>query len=367
LSLGAARAGFEVRLAVDNDSHAYAGHRKNFPKTRHSNSDIRDLTGVELLHLAEISAGSVAGIIGGPPCQGFSRIGRRNVDDPRNSLFTKFFELVRDVRPSFYLAENVPGILDRAYSNVVDQALQQVKDYTHVEPFEVCASDYGAPTDRKRVLFIGYLPSAVDHLTQEDFCPPIDRPEVCVRDALLGLPTKIRDGWLSDADGWRLVKQRPTGDFWDRVFGSIPEGVGDPATLQKLRKQKRVSGCVATDHTKDTRIRFAELQIGNVDPVSRARRLDPFGFCPTIRAGTARDKGSYQAVRPIHPSEPRVITPREAARLQGFPDWFRFAPTKWHSFRQIGNSVSPIVAEQVLKVIRQRLTASDAQITQRAA
>ncbi|MFX7922723.1 DNA cytosine methyltransferase, partial [Acinetobacter baumannii] len=70
-------------------------------------------------------------------------------------------------------------------------------------------------------------------------------------------------------------------------------------------------------------------------------KLDKLGFCPTLRAGTGPERGSYQAVRPIHPTSPRVITPREASRLQGFPDWFQFHPTKWHSFRQIGNSVSP--------------------------
>lgn len=78
-------------------------------------------------------------------------------------------------------------------------------------------------------------------------------------------------------------------------------------------------------------------------------------FCPTLRAGTGPEKGSFQAVRPIHYDEPRVINSRKAARLQGFPDWFKLPPTIWHSFRQIGNSVSPIAAEAVLKVIYDHL------------
>ncbi|KAA1337570.1 DNA cytosine methyltransferase, partial [Escherichia coli] len=72
---------------------------------------------------------------------------------------------------------------------------------------------------------------------------------------------------------------------------------------------------------------------------------------PTLRAGTGADKGSHQAVRPLHPDSGRVITVREAARLQGFPDWFCFHPTKWHSFRMIGNSVSPIVSKAILSKI----------------
>ena len=95
--------------------------------------------------------------------------------------------------------------------------------------------------------------------------------------------------------------------------------------------------------------RFGILGYGEMDKISRASRLDPNNFCPTLRAGTGKDRGSFQSVRPIHYSAPRVIAPREAARLQGFPDWFLFHPTKWHSFRQIGNSVSPIVSEAILK------------------
>jgi site-specific DNA-cytosine methylase len=101
--------------------------------------------------------------------------------------------------------------------------------------------------------------------------------------------------------------------------------------------------------------RYEKLNFGEQDKISKSVRLKPDGYCPTLRAGTGSDKGSYQAVRPIHFKEPRVITPREAARLQGFPDWFVFHETKWHSFRQIGNSVSPIVAEAILKTIKDSL------------
>ena len=111
-------------------------------------------------------------------------------------------------------------------------------------------------------------------------------------------------------------------------------------------------GASETRHSKKVIERYSEIKQGETDRFSKSRRIDPDGFCPTLRAGTGRDKGSYQAVRPLHPTENRVITPREAARLQGFPDWFQFHPTKWHSFRQIGNSVSPILAEYILSVIK---------------
>lgn len=124
--------------------------------------------------------------------------------------------------------------------------------------------------------------------------------------------------------------------------------------IRRLHGENRVSGCVGTQHTDVVVERFKVLREGERDRPSRAVRLVRKGFCPTLRSGTGPERGSYQALRPVHPAEPRVITPREAARLQGFPDWFLFDPTKWHSFRQIGNSVSPILAEHVLSVMFSR-------------
>jgi DNA (cytosine-5)-methyltransferase 1 len=141
----------------------------------------------------------------------------------------------------------------------------------------------------------------------------------------------------------------------EKFYGEIPEGVGDPETIKKLVDQDLVSGCIFTNHTSDVEKRFAQVVQGKTDLVSRMPRLKKSGLCPTLRAGTGSDKGSYMALRPIHFSEPRVITPREAARLQGFPDWFRFHKTKWHAFRGIGNSVSPLVAEALFRVIRSKL------------
>ena len=139
------------------------------------------------------------------------------------------------------------------------------------------------------------------------------------------------------------------------MFGEIPHGVGDTSAIRQLTEFNRVSGCIGTKHTTVVTERFSALAEGTIDGPSRAVRLDRKGLCPTLRAGTGPERGSFQALRPIDPTEPRVITPREAARLQGFPDWFVFDPTKWHSFRQIGNSVSPVLAEAVLKVIGQRM------------
>ncbi|HFO4669401.1 TPA: DNA cytosine methyltransferase, partial [Escherichia coli] len=180
-----------------------------------------------------------------------------------------------------------------------------------------------------------------------DFFPKNIIEQTLVKDALYGLPRTIRKEWQTEEQGWRSVKMDKDGYYYERLWGHIPNGVGDAESIQNLKKGL-VSGFLGTAHSEEVLRRYRQLSFGETDKISRSQRLNPNGFCPTLRAGTGSDKGSYQAVRPIHPTQARVITPREAARLQGFPDWFRFHPTKWHSFRQIGNSVSPLVAEAML-------------------
>ena len=213
------------------------------------------------------------------------------------------------------------------------------------------ASEWGAATTRTRVFFIGYDPERCSELDADCFAPPVEAEDIRVGRALAGLPAQ-RSSWASEPESWRAVGSGDGGSFEFNLSGNVPDGVGDPGALQKFRSKKMVSGFLGTTHTPETISRFKTLAPGSVDPVSKGKRLTKSGYCPTLRAGTGPEKGSYQAVRPIHPTSPRVISPREAARLQGFPDWFQFHPTKWHSFRQIGNSVSPIVAEAVLKILK---------------
>ena len=352
LSLGAARAGFTVGGAVDTDPKTIDAHVTNFRETRHLNADLSTLNGETLLAKLELQDKDIVGIIGGPPCQGFSAIGLRCVDDVRNNLFVDLFRMVSEVEPAFFLAENVPGIMRPEHRVIRDKAFSYVSNiYSILEPICVSAQEYGAPTTRTRMFFIGYIPDRIAKLTQESFLPTVDVETVRVKDALKGLYSRVNPLWQKESDGWRISRQHGSGYYASRLHGHVPIGVGDPLALYRLKTECRSSGTLGTVHSKEVVDRYAALKLGGRDPVSKSQRLDPDGFCPTLRAGTGPEQGSYQAVRPIHPSMPRVITPREAARLQGFPDWFTFSPTKWHSFRQIGNSVSPIVAERLMSAI----------------
>lgn len=365
LSLGAARAGFVVGAAVEKDPYAIQTHRNNFPHSAHIQEDITSLDGKGILQRANIQQSDLIGIIGGPPCQGFSSIGHGDVNDSRNQLFIKFFEIVSDLQPAFFVAENVPGIMKDKYTQIRAEAFNYVANYTILPPIYVNASEYGAPTTRTRCFFIGFREcELIQPISVKDIegkkVP--DNHRTTVMQALEGLQADIRytptfksnkpllHSYYSDE------KHYQSEFFYEHVTSHIPINVGHESYVQEYQTKHIVDGCSPTKHSNTVRKRFSKLKYNEQDKISKAKRLDPNGYCPTLRAGTGPEKGSYQAVRPIHYKYNRVITPREAARLQGFPDWFKLPDTIWHSFRQIGNSVSPIAAEQILSAIFQKLT-----------
>lgn len=361
LTLGALRAGFDVALAVELDANAIKTHIANFPNSLHMQMDISSLSSEEILGALPYKKRSrVAGIVGGPPCQGFSNMGKGKADDPRNNLFVRFFEIVSALQPTFYVAENVPGILNEKYACIRREALGKVANYTVLEPLIVKACDLGAPTTRTRVFFIGVRDPVGGDVTSDSLIAQakLGVIKTTVEEALDGLPSQLccaEDGFIKLTERYRNDSSNQNPFFYLRTCGLIPEKAGFKEYLKK-HEEGLVNGCYPTRHTEAVINRFKALRQGETDTISRARRLELEGFCPTIRAGTGPDRGSFQAVRPIHPTEHRVITPREAARLQGFPDWFSMPNTIWHGFRQIGNSVSPIVAEKILGAINQKLT-----------
>ena len=351
-SLGAKRAGFDIAGSVEIDPKAISVYERNFPNTSPWQKDISSISATEILQTFDLQVGKIDGIIGGPPCQGFSHMGQNDSEDPRNKLFIRFFEIVNDAVPKFFLAENVPGILSPKNDKFIKQALSKVEDkYKILPPMKLVAKEFGVPTTRKRVFFFGYLEDQINSIESTEF-EAANAKLVCVKDALKGLRRKIDPLWLTEEDGWKKITKNVEGDFGSKLYSQIPDRVGDPEAITRLEEKSEVSGCLGTRHSKKVLDRYSKIKPGEIDHVSKSRRLNSKGFCPTLTAGTDSDKGSYQAVRPLHPTQNRVITPREAARLQGFPDWFQFHRTKWHSFRQIGNSVSPILAEHILSVIK---------------
>jgi DNA (cytosine-5)-methyltransferase 1 len=336
-SLGAHKAGFEVAAAYDLDPILTSSFKTNFDKTRLIPADIGILTADDV----RSQVGSrIQGVFGGPPCQGFSDIGRRDPEDPRRHLIAHFFRLVADLEPDFFIMENVRGLAYKDSRTVLDEALGQLGDrYRLMGPLILDAADFGAATRRRRLFVVGLHRDRGDPMSEADLAPFRKAPAT-VRHAIGDLASaraleRFEDGF----DRWKIGKLgRPS------LYAAplrAPDGI--------------FTGHRIVDHKPEVKARFAEVPQGGMDLVGRHPRLDWNGQCPTLRAGTGADKGSFQAVRPLHPSEPRVITVREAARLQGFPDVHRFHPTIWHSFRMIGNSVSPIIAEAIFRAISAKI------------
>ncbi len=338
-SLGAHSAGFDVAAAYDKDEILTSSYPVNFPKTKLFHRDVATLSGKEIL--ADVDD-EIAGIFGGPPCQGFSDIGRRSKSDPRRELLGHFFRIVAEVEPSFFVMENVRGLAYADARPVLDEALALVRPrYDILGPHIWDASDFGAATKRYRMFVIGI---------RKDLQAPIDRASIDARRR----PAATVKAAIADLSGARELPGCPSLPGYDR-WEICRKGPPSDYARSLRADDKAFTGHRPTEHTREVAKRFASIRPGQIDPIGRHPRLNWKGQCPTLRAGTGSDRGSYQSVRPIHPEENRVITVREAARLQGFPDSHLFHPTVWHSFRMIGNSVSPIIGTAIFKAIGSHL------------
>lgn len=352
--LGAELAGFHTLAAIDIEQTLQSAYSKNFPNTKVVNADISLMNEMQWTEI--LGGKSVDGVIGGPPCQGYSRMGHSDTSDPRRSLLRHFFRNINILKPKFFIMENVEGLMDEKNVYELKSAIKLVNaEYTVLEPIIIDASKYGAPTKRKRVIVIGYLPQYFDNISTSDFLPPVIE-SVTVKDAIFDLPSPLNSCNNQDENdfGWHFYPDTSElSKYAQKLRLPPPHYLGWKEAVSK-HSSGVVSGFLNTKHSVEVSNRYASTVPGSVDKISKSKRLAWDGLCPTLRAGTGSDKGSHQAVRPLHPEQGRVITVREAARLQGFPDWFVFHNTKWHSFRMIGNSVSPIVSEFILTKIKSK-------------
>lgn len=332
-SQGARQAGFEVAAAFDNDPVLTWGYSRNFP---HTQLVLADLTKVSGAAVTKIAGGEIGGVLGGPPCQGFSDMGRRDPADPRRRLLGHFFRIISETRPGFFVMENVRGLGYSSASEVLGAGIRMVEDgYNILGPSIWSAAEFGAATTRSRLFVVGIRKDWGEALSEDEVAEQ-KRNAATVRAAIADLDDAESVDEEDGLDVWRITRR------------------GRPFEYARVLRapDRRFTGHRVTVHSREVRERFESVPEGGFDDIGRHPRLAWLGQCPAIRAGTGADRGRYQAVRPIHPRLPRVITVREAARLQGFPDMHRFHPTLWHSFRMIGNSVSPIMANALFEAIK---------------
>lgn len=358
MSLGFKQAGFRIVGAFDKEERHVRTYKNNFPSTSAFCVDLRKETGQSLLSLAECRQ-EVDLVFGGPPCQGFSMAGKRDLSDERNLLIFDFIRLVRQIRPKYFVMENVQGLMLGGAIKLLDSFVHRahLAGYSIVKKVRALnAADFGVPQRRKRTFVIGYR-SDLTAPNYPEAAPIVDESGKAyfptVRDAIADLPViEDREG-LFTKDGF--VGALGQASHYGRIMrGEVKES--SDAFPRRKRNGEPLTGCLRTRHSEESIARFDSTQPGTSDPVSRFYRLDSDSVAPTIRAGTGSDRGSHMAPRPIHPEHPRCITVREAARIHSYPDWFEFDSTRWHAFRQIGNSVPPrlarFVGREILKVNR---------------
>ena len=364
LSLGFEQAGFDVAAAVEVDPVHCAVHKFNFPDTATIPHPIETLTGSDILEAARIDGRAVDCVFGGAPCQGFSLIGHRALDDPRNGLVRDFVRVVGEIEPRAFVFENVKGLTIGRHREFLDELIHEFSRIGYVVrvPWRVLnAAHFATPQNRERLILLGarkgdLLPDYPAPLTE------IPSPQ----QRIVGLPEgptcsdALRD--LPDVDEIEELitsDSTPIADFGEpSEYAALLRCLSDDAWHYGYAREWDpgvLTSSARTEHTAISRRRFRATEPGTVEPISRFFKLSEFGVSNTLRAGTDGARGAFTSPRPIHYLYDRCITVREMARLHGFPDWFRFNVTKWHGGRQIGNAVPPplarVIAGQVIHAL----------------
>lgn len=325
LHIGFERAGYQIKLCIDNDSLVERTHKRNFPNIPMINRDIRTISSDEIR--GYLDGNTLDVIIGGPPCQGFSTIGKRvssnpkvrAKQDPRNELVLTYAKLIRELRPKFIVMENVKGILTLQGGEYLKNVLQQLKDAGYDAQYRLInMADYGVPEIRERVIILGNR---------------------------VGLPVEFPKPDHSDNPDDNLL---PWENCWDVLKDLEP--LGDMPEFNH----------VALKHTPKNIDRYKLIPEGGRLPEdSLPPELYRKNFGNTFKR-LSRTRPALTMVPgndafPIHPTLNRSLTVREAARIQTFPDSIIFEGNRRQQGHQVGNAVPPMFSEKLAKHILQQI------------
>ncbi len=356
MSLGFEQAGFDVVAAVEYDCVHAAAHEFNFPHCAMIPRSVVGLSGAEIRDIAKIGSSRVDVVFGGPPCQGFSMMGQRVLDDPRNSLVRDFVRIVRELDANYFVFENVKGLTVGDHRRFLEELILEFRGigYNIRTPWKVLnAVTFGVPQDRERLILLG----AKRGLALPEYpAPRTSKPgyDLALDDSLQGPTCAEALGDIPDAEEFDTLLSRD----WVET-----NRWGDPSAYaaemrcltssawhfgyRRVWNSGTLTSSARSDHSEISRRRFRETCEGRVEPISRLFKLPAGGVANTLRAGSDAKRGAFTSPRPIHYRFARCVTVREMARLHGFPDWFRFHVTKWNGARQIGNAVPPPMARAI--------------------
>lgn len=328
LSLGFEEAGFNVLLGIDIWEDALKTYAYNHKNSKTLCADMSALRGEDVKKT--IGNNQVDVIIGGPPCQGFSIAGKRIVDDERNKLYKGFVRMVEYFKPRAFVMENVPNILSIGGGEVKNAIIEDFKSLGyHVETRVLIASDYGVPQNRKRAVFVGLkngifdfgIPTISEKVTTEAALS--DLPEGSVENGAK-YPFEISSGYQKNmrANSTCVFNHEVTvhNEQTVKIISLVPDGGNYKDLPKELQGTRKV-------HIAWTRLNSQRPSI-------------------TIDTGHRHH---------FHYKWNRVPTVRESARLQSFPDEFRFLCSKTSQYKQVGNAVPPLMAKAIAEHLKKQL------------
>ena len=328
LSLGFEKAGFEPILAVDFWGPAIDAFNLN---RTNKVGIVKDITTIDEKFMMNYNAKNLSGLVGGPPCQGFSMAGRRILDDDRNKLYRDYFRILKMLNPKFFVMENVVGMLNIANGAIKDDIFERADCLGYKVFLQImCASDYGVPQNRNRAIFVGIKKSIVGERTFE-FPKPVDYTVNCF-EALSDLPN------LDKGEDNTCYTSKPQTKYQEEMRINSKIVQNHQQTRHDAKTVFAISHVPEGGGMKD----LPEEIKGNRKYSSLLRRMDRSKASQTIDTGHR----TY-----FHYKENRIISVREAARLQSFPDDFVFCGSKQNQYKQVGNAVPPKMAYALAKAI----------------
>lgn len=326
LSLGFEKAGFNVVKAIDIDPHAVNTYNFN---RKDKVAEVKSILDIDKEYIK--SLGPIDGIIGGPPCQGFSIAnGQRIIDDDRNKLYREYFRILEETRPKFFIIENVTGLLTLAKGAVKDDILRRAKDLGYnVEYKTVNASLYGVPQVRMRVIFVGIHESCT---TDKFVFPEGNAAPVSIEDAIGDLPS------LDNGEDNSRYVHSPKTEYQKMIRDGMTVLHNHILSVHKEETKKTIALIPEGKRVCD----LPEELRGGRKYEALMRKMDRKKPALTIDTGHR----TY-----FHYQELRIPSTREVARLQSFPDSYVFIGPRNDQQKQVGNAVPPMLARIIAEAI----------------
>jgi DNA (cytosine-5)-methyltransferase 1 len=352
-SLGFGQAGYDICFATDIDVDAVGSYCRNFPRTLCEAADIHELSADFILEQIGLKSGELDILLGGPPCQGFSSAGAKSGNDPRNSLLSHYVRLLEAIRPKWFVMENVEGLLTNdSGSHVRDTVAAFLEAGYSLNLEKVYAQAYGIPQRRKRVLIVG---NRLGH----DFLFP--DPTTSFSGSIFrkgGVTFQCAVGDLPPAgtedDKSLRFREKPRNELQTYLRGDAQNVTDHYSVMLSDVQLERVRNLQPGQTMKDLpeHLQHESFRRRAFRRVMDGTPVEKRGGAPSGLKRLFADEPSLTitsaATREfVHPTENRLLTLRECARLQTFPDWFQFVGSAASRIQQIGNAIPPMLARVI--------------------